>query len=385
MKQFFTLCCFLLTISTFAQTRPYGLMEVGNTYEFVSIDPVTGTTTTINTVPGMTAFVAGDKTVIDPVNGWYVFVGFINNTFMLVSLDLQTGSIVNAYSYQTNVVGFEYNCEDSLIYGLWEDNNQYHLVTVNPATGQNTFIDNIPTISAYGGGSFALDAKRGLYTFTGLNGVQLLLYAININDATIVYNNLFTDNVAGRQFNCPDSTIYGLYEDGQDYKIESVDPATGTHTTVGVLPGVSPGLISESITINAEGEYIYRGFIGADFVLFTIDPRTATIIHSPIFTDNVVGIEADACCIPVITDVPTLEKAAEVSIVPNPVSSLAEVRWQNSESATFTIYDATGRVVWSKTAVQRVLFDRSDLPSGMYYYTLTTTARPLANGKLVLQ
>lgn len=302
MKALLTVAFAALAMFSHAQSVPYGMHLDGSNYFFVSVDPTTGNINTLSTaVPGMQAFVSAEKTAIDTANNWYICMGHDGNTQRLMAFDLTTGALVHNNQFVDNVVGLEFNCADQNLYGLLEDQNLYYLVRVNVATASVTQIANIPTVSAYVNGSFSLDWKRGLYNFQGLNGINFLLYSIDITNGTIVHNNGFSDNVIGMEYNCQDSTIYGLWEDGNDYKLEAVDPATGTHSTVGILPNVTPGWISETPTMNDMGHYTYHGFEGANMKFFTIDVSNATLINNVPFTENVAGFEATNCCTPIIT------------------------------------------------------------------------------------
>ena len=298
MRQLLTLLAFCASLPLMGQVSPYAVYETGNTYSFVSVDVTTGTHTTIAAIPGMSALVVPEKSTIDTVNNWYIVEGWANGSATIFALDLQTGAVVHSNAVSDNVVGFEFNPVDGNIYGLWENGNVYSLVTIDVVNGTHSTVGVINGVGAYVGGSFSLDFHRGWYQFMGINGPDLKLWAVDVTTGATVHNPLMSDNVTGQEYNCEDSTTYGVWEDGADYKLEAMDFSTGTHSTVAVLTGVTPGFITESASLDADGHYSFRGFLGNDFTLFSIDVATGTVNYSNTFTDNVAAFEAPHGCTP---------------------------------------------------------------------------------------
>lgn len=89
------------------------------------------------------------------------------------------------------------------------------------------------------------------------------------------------------------------------------------------------------------------------------------------------------------TAVQSVNRPAEVAIVPNPFSTQATLVFNSPEginNAWLTVYDATGRVVRHLPVTQpATTIDRESLSSGLYFYTLHNNAGRVANGKFVIQ
>ncbi|MGL5891159.1 MAG: hypothetical protein ACRC3B_14820, partial [Bacteroidia bacterium] len=134
--------CILLSLALPAQspTLLYGLSSggiVGGFY-LASLDPATGLVTEISPQP-LAQSVYACYTTIDPVNDIYYF--FVPDT--LVGVSTSTGLIVSRAAYAPNTYFHmpQYNCRDSLIYGLYSSlTDTLKLATINPQTGSINII-----------------------------------------------------------------------------------------------------------------------------------------------------------------------------------------------------------------------------------------------------
>ncbi|MGL5889949.1 MAG: T9SS type A sorting domain-containing protein [Bacteroidia bacterium] len=210
--------CILLSFALPAQspTLLYGLSSggiVGGFY-LASLDPATGLVTEISPQP-LAQSVYACYATIDPVNDIYYF--FVPDT--LIGVSTSTGLIVSRAAYAPNTYFQmpQYNCRDSLIYGLYSsltDTNK--LATINPQTGNISIISplslDLGFINSTRG---SLDPSAGIYYFHGVSSYK----GVSLSTGQIVYScttnppNLFEMSL----WDCEDSALFGFM----------IDPVTG--------------------------------------------------------------------------------------------------------------------------------------------------------------
>lgn len=355
-----------------AQYEPYCLYDFAGWYRLSTINTSTGNITQIAPIPIVQFYVLGNKQCINTHDSTYTFAGHDGSDVRLYTVTMDSASIVSDPIFNNNVVGLQYNCNDSSIYALEENGGAYDLVKVNRTTGVTSQIGSVSGVTAYVGDAFVLDVNRGLYHFFGLFGGNIKLYSIDITTGMVTASPFFPDNLTGLAYNCQDSTVYGLWEDGTDYKLESINPITGTHNTVGILAGIDPGFVAESASINYYGEYVYRGFAGPNNLLVTIDVQTASVIDTVSFSSNVSGIDYYVCCNeePIISNISEYSVKEKLSIRPNPLNSQATITWEeNMQNGFVEVYDVSGKLVFQKSGISgnQYIFQKGNLKKGLYF------------------
>jgi len=323
MKNFipFVFLFFILVNGNSQSNRPYAVWEdqTLSVYKFVRLDAATGSKTEISTIPGMTAFIAGNNTAIDFYNNRYHLTGMSGGTTKrLYTIDLNSGSMIYNPVFTDNIIGIEFNCNDSLLYALKEVAGVYYLVTIDPDSATINTIASINGMNAYVGGSFSLDVNQNLYSFVALVGSNYRLRSFSTQTGLMVNDNIFNDNVSAHRYNCEDGFVYGLWENSSVYKLEKININTGTHITVNTLTGVTPGYVTESQSVNSNGQYTFRGFdSNNDFAIFAADLSNGSIINSNLTTDNAVGFEEASCC-SVISSASEIISGNFLPVYPNP-------------------------------------------------------------------
>ena len=365
-----------------AQNNPYGILENQSTltYDLVQLDPLTGNVINLVPIPGMTSFVIPDQSVIDYHQNHYNFSGFANSVKTLYTIDFNNSILVNSIAFPQNVLGLQYNCNDSLIYGLYEIGNSYSLVTLDPITATLTTISSISApLSAYTGGTFTLDAIQNLYSFVVHDGSGLRLYAFDIHSGTLVHNNSWISNVVGQVFNGADSSIYGVLEVGADYNLVSVDVSSGTFTTIGTLAGVTPGFFTDATSISQNGTYVFRGFNASNNpAVFTVDVQTATVLSNQVLPTNVVGYEIPVCFTGQTVDVEDQVNDIDISIYPNPVTDniYLQINNTNSQIENIYVFNSIGAKEFIPTIVNinssGIIMDVSALQAGLFFLHIQT-------------
>src|SRR5688572_15437233 len=127
MKRLFYLFPFISSFSFSQSSGPFAVWEdqTNSVYKFVRMDAATGVKTNLSTLTGVTAFVAASKSAIDPRNNYYHFAGLNGANTRFYTVDISSGNIVHSPIMTDNVVGIEYNYNDSMLYGILVNGNTY--------------------------------------------------------------------------------------------------------------------------------------------------------------------------------------------------------------------------------------------------------------------
>jgi hypothetical protein len=376
----FLLLIVLLATSfvAFAQTAaPYAVWQDpnSNNYYFVRINAATGVKTNIQVIPGMTAFVAGNKTTFNTDSNYYYVTGLSGATSRLYTIDVSNGNTVYNPVMSANVVGLEYNCNDSSLYGLRVTGNNYDLVKVNPVNGSVTGIGLPVGINGYVGGSFSLDRVQQLYNFVALVGNTYFLQCYRLPSGNMVYNNPLPGNIAGHRYSCADSAVYALRETGNQYLLLKISLNNGLQTIVSALTGVTPGIVAESSTVNAAGEYVYRGFNSTNQIsVITINLSTGATINAVATNDNAAGFEEGICCYDTSGTTVSLSEYTPSNIIIFPFSEYGFIHIESTIKKFFAVrvMDVRGTLIdmVSLSPTRQYQFHSSSLASGTYFIEL---------------
>jgi Secretion system C-terminal sorting domain len=243
------LFCFVLLLGqmTYAQTPTtlYGLSYGLNSNGFflASLDPQTGLVTEISPSPIASVVVACYAT-IDPVNNIYYF----SKPDSLVGVDISTGQIVSQVLINVPASSYfempQYNCRDSLIYGIYRTPSTMQLASLDPLTGVITIIS--PTsidIGFVASTKGSLNPDAGVYYFHGILGFHSVSLSTGLVLSTV--NPTFTG--PGTYFelslwDCEDSVMYGM---NRDVPTSLMYPATINLQTGAVTNTTSQGIVTQ--------------------------------------------------------------------------------------------------------------------------------------------
>jgi type IX secretion system substrate protein len=372
---------FLLTIIALISSHivtgqngnPYAVWEdqAAGGYYFVQLDASTGVKTNIAVIPGMTAFVAGNKSAFNYDLNYYHCAGIDNGQTRYYTIDASNGMVVSNPVLNDNLVGIEYNCNDSILYSLREVSNSYDLVSLDPITGIVTSIAPITNITGYVTGTFAIDYINSHYIFVAFNNGSLTLRAYDLYSGIKVYDNPFTDNLTGYRYSCSDSALYGLWENNNQYLLERITPSNGTHNTVNILGGVVAGIIAESSSINQQGVYTYRGFDATNAIaLINIDVSNGMVLGTIQTQDNAVGFEEGVCCYDTsgaTVSINEIDGISKIHVYPNPNKGTFFITYSlpQHQSGFLEILDTSGRIIYAQKLPPWSTLQQIQLPSNI--------------------
>jgi len=161
-----------------------------------------------------------------------------------------------------------------------------YLMQIDPATGSynkiGTAIAGIewvfPNIKCY-------DETHGTYIFQGGDPDPDHLYSIDVTNGSIMSSPFFSDtgsSVRELKYDNSSGLLYGLYWDGAQFFLASVNPTTGLYTQIGT--NTISGLGSTLQGATAFDDNHHRYYALESNLLFSIDAITGAKISSPVLS-----------------------------------------------------------------------------------------------------
>ena len=389
MRYILYVILFLLPLHSIGQSKPFAIWEDNMTsdYWFVSIDALTGVKTNINSIPGLNAFVSGNNTTINTDLQLYHFMGLSGTDIKYYTIDIFTGNVISSPVITDNIVGIHYNCNDSMYYGLREISNAYDLIRLDPLSGTITSIAPVNGIIGYIAETFSFNPKEELLSFAVITGANAFLRSYSTRSGLFVHNNIFNDNVTAHKYSCADSSLYGLWEDAGVYKFERINLSTGTHSTVHVLSGVTPGYVFESASMNSNGIFVYRGFDGTNNTsIISINATTGNVLNVVNTSDNAVGFEERDCCYNSLNTNITLLKDNELfRVSPSPFTDKLKIE-SALDISEVILYSLDGKILFEhrpNTSSETLSFSTPNLEQGVYILKVSFLNGHMGSQKLI--
>jgi hypothetical protein len=371
MKKSLSLALLLVSRLVFAQT-PYAIWEdqQNNNYRYVRLNPATGVKTNVATLPPLVGFVGTDASAYNFNLNRYHFVAQTSTSKILYTLNGLNGSVIFSPVMTNTVVGIEYNCADSTLYGIEVSGNTYNFVKVDPVTAAITVVAPVSNMQGYVGGSFSLDLQAQVYTFKALTSTVFKLRSLAVATGAVLYDNTFPDNVVGHKYSPTDNAVYGMWDNGGVYQLEKINYTAGTHSTVASYTVMSTGFLGQMFSMSQNGDYTLRAFDkNNQMSLFTLDCTSGAVINYSNTSDNAVGFE-EPVCVTGSTAAGTASVPA-FNLFPNPAASEIRISPAQEDCFLLEIYDARGTCVKRMEMTGETSLSLAQLPPGAYWLALS--------------
>jgi hypothetical protein len=309
MKKLFLPLFFISFLFSKAQECKTYVLHYDNVEEmeyFCSLDPVTGEVVKLNYIPDV-QFIQHGFSGINSVQGLYYFYGIdANFNGVFYSMDLLSGSIVNAIDFPTteidgNIIEMHYHPFNNLIYALhWDNLNEMeYFISFSPISGEIIKIDSFPDVHYIQSDFSALNYLNNEYYFMGIDyNNDARLYTIDINTGEIKHNPITpSENINGGlnelEVDIYRGFLYSLHYD-QSENMEyftKINKLTGEVEKIAPIPDVQSIQAGFSAINSNDGQYYFNGITASfDAFIYTIDIYTGNIINqSVIFGDNLNG------------------------------------------------------------------------------------------------
>jgi acetone carboxylase gamma subunit len=255
-----------------------GIAYIGGVNALQNINPITGALTSVSGFPGYTGVPQGIS-ALDSANHRYIFP-MADHLFVV---DTQTGAVIANPTFTESFSSFEFDQTTSTLFGIAYIGGVNTLQTIDPVTGALTAVGSFPGYIGIPQGISALDSANHHYIFPMADH----LFVVDTQTGAVIANPTFTESFSSFEFDQTTGTLFGIAYIGGVNTLQSIDPATGTLTSVGSFPGYTGIPQGISALDSTNHQYI---FPLADH-LFVVDTQTGAVIANPTFTESFSSME----------------------------------------------------------------------------------------------
>lgn len=310
-----------------AQATLFGLRNPGDGgRQLVSIDPPTGAITPISASISPPLPSAQGVNALDFDGNRFFFVAFANGEAdsRIFTVDTVTGALLGdpviAGSATAPIMALEWDAAEGVLYALRNPGDAgRQIATLDPVTGAITGIGpSIDPPLATPSGVTALDADANRFYFIGLltGETDFRIYTVDTATGAALSNPVIpgsgTAFLLHLAWDNGEGTLYALRNPGDGGRqLATVDPATGTITGIGA--SISPPLPSGSGNgaLDEEGNrFFFHAFPNTssfDGNLYTVDTATGAVLTSPVLAGSstafFLGFEWGAPSVPPVANV----------------------------------------------------------------------------------
>lgn len=336
----------------------YALRENSSSYELVWIDPINATANPIASLSGINAHV-GSTFSIDPDANTYTFQGLAGSSFVIVTLDLNTGAILTQMPFAFNIPGQYFNCNDQKIYGLREDqqNTTYHLSEVQPATGMVTSGFLLSGIfPGFISESATFNGARNQFCYRGFDAGNIpVIFAIDGANGNVLGSAPMTERIAGLEDSlcctCPlPVAAFTLTNNALDISLSNFSYGSPHMTVWDFGDGDTSHVQNPTHTYQQDGVYQVC-------LTLTNNCGDSTVCDSVVI--NTLGLSSPW--------------SQQVSVQPNPANDQIRVSMPalTTGEVKVELRSVSGKVMLSRTADGSLMLDTSEIPAGMYFLSVS--------------
>jgi Secretion system C-terminal sorting domain len=381
-----------------------------------SIDPINGIVTNIGSIEYNSPINLNGATIDPYLNRYYIGSGFNFLTF-----DINSGDVINnvpIYGALPSAAfqNFRFNTSDSIIYGMVPNNfystyfdstimmnidvldsTQIRFASLNPTTGEYTFIGNSSFSNLYTLAGNSIDPYQMLYYYSAVDtliGIDLYTGAKYSEVPIQVPLNGIFENIA---YSCVDTTIYGITRqnyissvfdsllmeyvenvDSTTFKFSKIDPNSGVVTFISPINIGAGGNLTGGAFIdpNTMTYYFSNGnqIVGVSMITGLITSAVTKSFSSGAIAFDMMRSTGNcfgATKIRLNTTTGINENADGVLnalLFPNPASNLINLQ-SNAPINKVEILDFKGSLIWES---KLKLIDVSSLASGIYFARMIT-------------
>lgn len=192
--------------------KVYGLLSFSGEWHFASIDIKTGKIQQLKPLPEVTRF-ARSVSAVDSKQRRYFFIGEVNKTRYLYTLDISTGNVIYQYKLARPFTFLAYHGQTDKLYGLSKTGGTYYFISFDIYSGKVAVVSKLPDLSRLKGTSRKIDSLKGEFLFEGVVNGRRSLLAIHLKEGGIKTVNALRVGVNEYRFhvfgkNQPVNTLY---------------------------------------------------------------------------------------------------------------------------------------------------------------------------------
>lgn len=271
----------------------------------VKIDPATGTVSQVASLPGNGFPESGaDDAVLDVARHRYSYI-YTFNDIRLITVDVQSGAVLANSVLPKGV--FDLGLDEAsgqLIGHSWASpsSNDLEVDRLDPLTGEITALSTYPapfvSINADGMVFDRSGTFYGLAPAADVRGAATTLFTIDAKTGAIGTSPLAVSSVLNAAYDSASERIFAV-STRPDFRLVSIDPATGQTAVVAPIAGIEQILISAVAYDPATHRYFFVGGPSEDDSInewmagdkiFTIDTETGELLGTSPVVDTLKGI-----------------------------------------------------------------------------------------------
>jgi hypothetical protein len=315
--------------------------RVAAQHEFVAtIDQTNGIIKRLDSIPGV--MYIEPHAILDDRNRRFLFVGAPPDrlTRSLFSIDAITGRVISQALLPKSpaLITLRNNDVTQTLYGITVASGVYNLISIDPVTGAYTTIRQIKAMKSMSEEMIIDHTNQRI--FLNCTDTSSRLSLISIDFSGNLLSQVSMPGTTGWQYDHTGNTIYGLRLNGPTSQhVIKIDPATGTITTVAILPAEVFGVLQFSSTFNeAQHQYIFASAgRNGDARLFSIDVNSGVTVYSTPAPVSVNAVDKD---------------------------NLRQFRYSNSMNRLYSLHwkafdDVSTPLLCAQNANTKVVFNRS--------------------------
>ncbi len=287
----------------------------------VSIDPLTGIHTVIDTIPDVKWIVVGlqHTSTFDASTGQYIFLGLdsLYDSF-IYTLDAPTAAVVSNPTFLdlypgNNQNDMQFESSTGILYALHFGDSDPDLRTIDPATGLHTVINPLPSVynMDISGDYTTFNENDHQYIFKGYDsGMNKRLFTLDAVTGNVLFSPLFPalanpiDKLHQLRYSNSLNTLFCLYEDNVNQLVYfgSIDQSTGLFSIMDTINGLDEILIDAHYAtfdeLNQHFIFVGQSFDGIKR-LYSIDATNGAIASNPAFfvglntAENIIELHFD--------------------------------------------------------------------------------------------
>lgn len=357
--------------------------------QFVTINPLNGIVTVIDTIEGVEAVGLGSST-FDQVHQEYIFWGIdTQQEHKLYRLNAQTGKVLNDPPLSSYPLELEFDMNTGGLYGLNNTGSAMAFTSVDLMSGALQSLSSVSVAEFAAHSTSTLDATLGTYYFIGGNTGQVSrLYGLDLDSGLVVSQPAISYPAIELEYDQTQNMIYGLAWNKyvENFQLIQIHPFSGAISIVMVVPdltGPEAGVLSGSSVFHQESQtYMFIGVNGNKQKLYSLDVVNGIHLSSPELSENnIVELQVDNTSFAAArygrTNAVSHSRLTGISAFPNPASGWVKLESKTplEEGAGIFILDSKGSLVIQTNWPQGFLATELNLqsqPDGLYLIEVVT-------------
>lgn len=305
-----------------------------------------------------------NASTFDLINNHYV----VSSNEQIFIIDPLTATVVNNYSLDSDLVGFEYSELYDRVYAFEQGTGSLFSINLNDGTISN--IGVVEGATYWNASTFIQSSSQ--YVLSS----NEKLFIIDVLSADIIDSFVLDNSFVGFEYSEPENKIYAFEQLAANFV--KIDLSNGFTTVISTIPGAS--FWNASTFSSNSNQYI----ISSNGQLSVIDGQTGSVVNDVIVSNSFVGFEVGLSS---TSSIDLNSNENNVSIFPNPFSFHTSINFSDVQSNTsIVIRSIQGKVIREYNfSGKQMKLTKDEMIEGTYLVIIETDRGALKAMKLIVQ